>query len=240
MASITIFDDESGRRIARQVFRQEREALRNTLFSTLRQHSTPESPRGVFFRNTSNEEIPAYAVMRVTGGEDYFGINCLKVEKPSSSFQRLYLVNGRNKVAANSSSTKTYGYGTWLHDADWVLYDTTDGTPAYEQVWGPVSSSWKLRRHYYGFHILGGTNTSKSGSERVIAKQQMVMNVIGKTDASISKGSSGTVSVWKGDRSADTTINISSVATPFAAISSGKWVRVVWDAETPGATAAEC
>lgn len=222
------------RRIAREIFARERES--SSVFQL--PHVQRGQASGVLFRNTSGEAIPAYGVMRVTGAESRAGVPCLTVGKPSSSFQRMYLVNGR--VGIGSAST-SYGFGSWLNESDWVLYDTTDGTPSSGQVWGPVDGSWKLRRHYYGFHVIGNANTSASGSERVVALQQMVMNVIGKADSSISKGSAGPVSMWKGDRSADTSIDIPSVANPFAtSIGSGKWVRVVWDAETPGATAAEC
>lgn len=233
---ITTLSEESIRRIARELFAKEREAIQLMLRRAQRNEGI--QPGKVQFRNGSGETIPPYAVMRVTNTESRMGLPLYVVNKPSSSFQRFYLVNGSQRVGDTSTAL---GYGTWLNDASWVLYDTADGTPVFGQVWGPVDGSWKLRRHYYGFHILGNTNTSTSGSERVIALQQMVMNVIGKTDSSISKGSSGIVSMWKGDRSADTSIDISSVANPFAtSIASGKWVRVVWDAETPSATAAEC
>jgi hypothetical protein len=67
-----------------------------------------------------------------------------------------------------------------------------------------------------------------------------VPNVIGKTDIAIAKGSTGTVSVWKGNKSADALANIESVDNPWADAGSGKWVRVVWDSETPSMTALEC
>jgi hypothetical protein len=73
-----------------------------------------------------------------------------------------------------------------------------------------------------------------------LVTQVMVPNVIGKTDAAITKGSTGTVSVWKGDQSADATVNIENVKNPFADVEITKWVRVVWDAETPCLAAAEC
>ena len=195
-------------------------------------------PSGIAFFNNSGETIPAFGVMQIyaeTTLTDSAGVtsSIYVVKKPDTTFQRFSLVNGSDTVAANA-----YGTGSFVDIPDRVLYDSSDGTPVAGQVWGPYPSSWKLRRHMYGFRILGNVNTATT---HVRCLQDPVSTgVLGKTDASHAKGATGTVSVWKGDHSADSGANIASVYNSFGAVSSGKWVKVDWNSETPGLYAAEC
>lgn len=212
------------------------EPAKNALY---RRHGGSAISSAVPVRNDSGEEIPAFGLMRITGTTTVDGEPVWTVDKPSSTFQRFVLVNGETAIPA-SGSNDIYGTGYFCDRPFRALYDTSDGTPSYGQVWGPRSGSWKLRRHHYGFLIWGEIDDDTTGEETVKVTQSLVVNVIGKTDAAITKGSSGTVSVWKGDESADTSIDITGVTIPFASAAAGAWVRVVWDAETPSATAVEC
>lgn len=185
---------------------------------------------GVIVRNDSLQTIPAFGVMRITGMVTVEDEEVFTVAQSNATFQRRVLVNGENEIT-HTSGTATYGAGRFCDLQTPVLYDTADGTPAYDQWWGPYPSSWKLRRHCYGFQITGGANTDLTTA---FAIQHVVQNVLGKTDGG------GTVSVWKGNAAADTTANITSVENPFASVVSDRWVRVMWDAETPRLAAAEC
>ncbi len=186
---------------------------------------------GVPFRNDASATIPAYAVMRVTGSVTASGTEYVTVAKPNTDFKRKYLVNGSSQVLNGE-----YGVGTWLEEADWVLYDDTN-TPAIGESWGPKNDSWKLNKWRYGFTIVG--NPSGGATDIVRAWQEEANEFIGKTDSTHNKNSTGTVSIYDGNLS-DTTDNMSSVENKFANVSSGKWVQVRWNAGKWHLVAAEC
>jgi hypothetical protein len=202
-------------------------------FPARRQHFT-QTPSGIGFRNDSGETIPAFAVMEITGTVTVDSAVLFTVEKQGTELNRFMLVNGPDTV----STSQIYGTGSFVDLPDRVLYDSADGTPAAGQVWGPYPGSWALRRHMYGFRILGEADTN--GTHVRCLQDPIFTGVLGKTDASHAKSATGTVSVWKGDHSADSGANISSVYNSFALVASGKWVHVGWTAETPALLAAEC
>lgn len=205
----------------------------NRLSSGVRRHETGSfrDVRQVRFRNDYSGEAPAYGVLRVTGAEVLQGINTIKVDRPDSSFARLYLVNGPNPVQSGK-----FGWGTWLWHADWVLYDDAD-TPAFGESWGPQNASFKLKKWRYGFTIWGAP--TGSDTDRVLASQSWVNHFYGQTDAAINKGSSGTVSVYDGNN-ADTSINVSSVENKFANVAISKKVSVTLEGGKWRLTSAEC
>lgn len=181
------------------------------------------------FRNDSGEEIPAFGVMRVTGIETVGGRASAIVAKPSSSFERLYLVN-TYRVAADG-----IGEGTWLSEANYVLYNTGSGTPAYGESWGPKSGQWTLEKYYYGFTILGGNTSGRTG-----AIQHQVNGMRGVTDAAIAKDATGTVSILDGNGAGvDTGWNITA-RNRYANVAITKDVDVVWRGGSWDMVAAEC
>jgi hypothetical protein len=182
--------------------------------------------------NASGETVPSGGLMAISGTTMIGGVTFMSITKPTSTFERLVLISGAGTIAVADTGV---GYMADLPFP--AMYDSTDGTPAQGQCWGPYPSSWKMRRHMYGMYIWGEVDQD---AKKALVTQVMVPNVIGKTDAAITKGSTGTVSVWKGDQSADATVNIENVKNPFADVEITKWVRVVWDAETPCLAAAEC
>lgn len=173
----------------------------------------------VTFRNDNAGTAPAYGVLRVTGMVASDGVNVFKVDQPSTSFQRLYLVNGPEDVA-----TGAFGWGTWLWHAGEVLYDSGDGTPAYGESWGAKSGQWTLAKNRPGFNIMAGNSSSP---DRVAAVQQTVDQLIGKADGAIT--TSGTVSVWMGPAGTEADSSMDVTAWVWgASISSGKKVSLAW------------
>lgn len=188
---------------------------------------------GVPFRNDSSgsETVPAYGVMRVTGSVDIDGVEHVTVAKPNTDFKRKYLVNGPTAVPYNET-----GKGTWLEEADWVLYDDAN-TPALGESWGPSDGSWKLKKWRYGFTIVG--NPSGGATDIVRAWQEEINEFIGKTDSTHNKNSQGTISIYDGNL-ADTGDNMASVENKFANVGTTKWVQVRWNAGKWHLVAAEC
>lgn len=191
------------------------------------------TPTGIPFRNDSSgsETVPAYGVMRVTGSATISGVEHVTVAKPNTDFKRKYLVNGSTAVPYNET-----GKGTWLEEADWVLYDDAN-TPALGESWGPSDGSWKLKKWRYGFTIVG--NPSGGSTDIVRAWQEEANEFIGKTDSTHNKNSQGTISIYDGNL-ADTGDNMASVENKFANVSSSKWVQVRWNAGKWHLVAAEC
>jgi hypothetical protein len=201
--------------------------------TTRRQQRFSVGSSGIGVYNTSGETVPAFGVMRIVSATTLGTEVVYEIGKQATEFQRFMLVNGEETIADNA-----YGTGYFLDLAGRVLYDSADGTPALGQVWGPYPSSWKLRRHMYGFRILGDADTNGT---HVRCLQHLVTHVFGKTNGAYSKGATNAaLSVWKGDASADSTADVTSAHIPYAAAGNAKWGEIVWHSETPRFTALEC
>lgn len=227
-----VFSDDAWRDYRTNWPRMKRELLDAVDFRL--RHSREENQPGadafqIPFRNDSNETIPAYGVMRVTGVVTTQSVPVITVAKPSSTFQGLYLVNGPLAVA---SSGEQPSWGTWADQAGFVLYDNAN-TPALGEEWGPSDGSWKIKKYRYGFTILGAP---ASGIVGVVQRQ--VTTVYGQTDGAINKGSSGTVSIYDGNN-ADTSHNITAT-NRFANVATTKKVICTWIGGTWLLSSAEC
>ena len=94
----------------------------------------------------------------------------------------------------------------------------------------PVAGAYKLTSDMGGpIELL--TEPDGTGDKELFVRLAVGVPVLhGKADAAISKGSSGTVSIWTGDSGSesDTGINVSSVKNKYADVASGKWVALTW------------
>jgi hypothetical protein len=191
--------------------------------------------RAAFFRrgykrvkNSSGSEIPPYSVLRVVSAAVSNNEILYTVAQANTTFQRLYMVSWPFKIGSGSSAE---GMGTFLSEGGYVRYNS--GTPVYGTGWGPVSGTWGLAQYQYGFSIMGG-NTTASGNNVTIAKQDAVSVIYGQTDGAITDGSTGTVEVYDGNNSAITSVTVSAAhrfsATTIADNSkvSAKWIGGVW------------
>lgn len=189
------------------------------------------------FRNVGSETIPAFGVMRITGVEERHGVAVYTVDKPSTTFQRLYLINGPKQVAAE-------GYGSGTFDVTYALCSSS-ASPAYGESWGAKHSEWLLFQHRPGFFMLGGY-TGDGAAQRALVRQQEVSELWGSLDGSLSQGSSATLSVHFRDSATwtDSTMNITVydklLKSGATAIQSGKWVVADWYGDRWWATSAEC
>lgn len=121
-------------------------------------------------QNLTGNDIPGFAVMRVTGIVDPTTTDneyVVTVDQPNGS-AALYCVNGPQIIKAQSGSTP--GWGICSFDfPNFALYDSTSGTPAVNDAWGPKSGSWKLVKGQSGFNVF---NQPTEG--RVLVMQQSV------------------------------------------------------------------
>jgi hypothetical protein len=102
------------------------------------------------FTNVSGEEIPPYAVLKITE-TDGDNQHALEADKPDgTTTDGTFRLNMGRLVATGKSGTlRSDGYGMW------ALYDSGDGTPAPGESWGP-GSDWELHKDASGFVIVGG------------------------------------------------------------------------------------
>jgi len=215
------FSEEGMRKLvdAYRANQREMSNLKRTLASFgTRRHQTVYLPiPPVKVHNNSSEVIPAYGVMRVESVDADTEVH--EVNKPSTTFKCRYLVNLGSDIAIDGS-----GNATWLEKSAQVLYRAASGTPAIDEEWGAKDGQWTLEKNRPGFLITGGNETD-DGITR--AKQHLVTDLIGKADSNISKGSSGTVSIWMGASAAEAVTEYDlTCSAKGAAITSAKFVVV--------------
>ena len=185
------------------------------------------------FLNDSGEEIPAFACMRINGINTTRGRACYAMRKPDT-FGSIWghRMNGPNPVAAGAFGLCVLG-GVVAG-----LYDTTDGTPAHGEHWGPRDGSWKLRKNTSGWRVLA--NSTDSGIAYV--QHWPSQTLLGKTDAAILKGNTGVISVYWGSTGAtvaDTGENVNGYLR-YGNVAINKFVTLNWNGWSWEIIAAEC
>lgn len=183
-------------------------------------------------KNASGSVIPPYSLALVTSETASANEMLYTVRKPNAAdtdFNRSkYLVTGPFAIGSGAANE---GLATNLTQPNYI---STDAAASIGQIWGPKHNQFTAARYYYGYEILGGATTF-NGINIAVAKWIGVDTVLGKADSSIANAASGTVSVWNGvgGSEADTTMNIATVYNRGSAISSGDWVFVSWNGESP-------
>lgn len=189
---------------------------------TSRGQGEPLGIRAVTFKNASSETIPAFGVIRITDtAKQTNGVYVLKGEKSNTwGSQYRHFINGAEDVSAGD-----FGVCYVPTSPVWVKYSTS-ATPAVGETWGPKNDTWDIYQHVGGFEIV----SSETESGRVLVVQKPMLWFLGKTDASHSKGATGTVSIYTGSLGSetDTTVNKTGVYNRFADLASGKWVHCKW------------
>jgi hypothetical protein len=176
------------------------------------------------FRNDSSETVPPFSVMRINSAENTTapsGVIRYICDKPDDEFCTNYMVNGPMAVPAGKD-----GFCTTLAESGYVAYRSGSGTPVNGEEWGAKDDQWTLEKNRPGFIIDGGTKTT-AGVTAVSARQLVVRDLIGKPDSSISKGSTGTVSIWMGASGAEAATEYDiTCSAKGAAVTGSKFVVV--------------
>lgn len=118
----------------------------------------------IAFRNLSSETMPAFGVGLITGSNvSDSGLFIPSVNDSTTNAVCGMIVNGPSAVASSG-----YGKGFWDVGPCLALYESSDGTPAFGEPWGPEgttgSSAFKLRKGRMGFTIASDV-TVGSGSD---------------------------------------------------------------------------
>jgi hypothetical protein len=179
------------------------------------------------FANKFAGTIPAFAIMKVTGGTDAGtetggtpdpSMLMLQCNQADSTFSRSWAINGPEDVPQNE-----YGacHRSPVHCQ--VLYDT--GTPTAGDGYGPKAGQWSLSKNYPSLFVVDYPNDT---SNKIMLGQFGTINsLIGKCGAAISKGGSGYVTIWTGPGGSESATSWSVLAyANGAAITASKWVTV--------------
>lgn len=105
------------------------------------------------FKNTSGEAMPPYAIFQVVGGVQIAGSRLLEAKKPiqTNRVPSIFYFNRLTEIPNN----KTGRGRRATAGSVWGRYNSSDGTPAFGQMWGPDGSSWELRKNKPGFLVVG-------------------------------------------------------------------------------------
>lgn len=106
------------------------------------------------FYNGAGETAPAYAVLQIDSVQTDDRREYITIKKPDGTGKG-YLVNCTTDVADTERGLAAD------HGDPYALYESSDGTPAAGEEWGPLSGGWKLRKNGSGFLILGDSDGTK-------------------------------------------------------------------------------
>lgn len=116
----------------------------------------PAGVRKVTFQNDSGETVPAYACIQLTGTTTLNSRVVFTADQwDGDGSDDIFYFNGPIDVADGET-----GEAFQPNTAQWVLYDT-EGTPAFQEEWGPVSGSWEIGSDGTGFIIMGGATDGR-------------------------------------------------------------------------------
>jgi hypothetical protein len=137
------------------------------------------------FRNDATEAVPPFGLVRITGTALVNGQNILTGAKPNDTFQRYYGVNAGGTVPAGKIGELTLSPYTIVR-----VESVTAGTGPF----GAMNNQWGLEPNRPGFTSMG-LHTNDRGLYLIEAVQEPVAVLTGVTDAQITAGGSGTVSI---------------------------------------------
>ena len=187
--------------------------------------------------NSDSSTCPAFGVFRTTGLKAVEGVTSSQMPLPNLP------INGAQPNTYGSQYTHflngpveilTTRFGTFQDDDKMMIaaYDTSDGTPAAGESWGPRTGTWLLKKNTGGFMIIGNLNTTQGWA---LVKRVPFIRFHGVTDAAIAKDASGTVSIFYGTGAGtDSTVNMSSVYNAFGDIAITKDCECVWEGDSAG------
>ncbi len=186
------------------------------------------------FRNDDATTAPAFGVMTVTGVVVVSAdeLTVLTVVRPTTyGCQANCVINGPVDVP-------TGAYGRCTRSGTVVaLYDSGGTTPAYGLSFGPRNASWKLKSQTGGFMALGApTNATQFLAMFVPLPMNWFLGV-NETGATITKGTTGTITVMAGGSlgsETETAVTVTGVLARWGDIKDEAVVRCFWVTDADG------
>lgn len=186
-------------------------------------------------KNGAGATIPPFSLVltsSATATDNEIVVTVVKPNAAAADFNLCgYLVTGPFAIGSGSSNE---GLASNLVNPNYLSLDFTGATGNF---CGPKHNQFTAAQYYHGYRLEGDPETV-NGVKVAVAKNIGVNTVLGKMDnASVSPGSTCTVSVWAGVRptEVDTTMNITNVANLGANITSAttKWCMVFFNGGQP-------
>lgn len=190
------------------------------LRETAKERPTRSQVRGVNILNDDpGQTVPAYGVMAVSGFELDGAFPTVKIVRPGSTFYSQYVINDGIELA--------YGSRKRIPDQVFIkaAYDT--GTPAAGEWWGPKPSQFTLSKGYPGIAQIAGI-VDATNKIALVNFCGQITRLYGKTNAQITKGSSGTVNIHNDLSSGSSQISSWTVTAynGFSTVATSKYVAV--------------
>lgn len=174
----------------------------------------------VCFNASFTTEIPGYSVCRQTSVMSGEGMPLPALSVMSTSIERLLYVTGPEPIAP-----RAFGVCSQVGILE-AKYDPTDGTPSRDELWGPASAGFKLRKHYPGFRIL------QTDSAREVAyctyeppTALLVKFQSGSSDKVVPPSSTTGYDVWIGTQGAEFNSNLTLPSPGAVGKTYWRWPR---------------
>lgn len=156
------------------------------------------------FKNDSGETISKFGLVRPSSFSVEHSLEYIvTVGKPNTTFSPIYYVNGSEAVANGD-------YGEFQIGPLFILaYDT--GTPAYGEFFGAKPSQFTASKNYpHNFRCLGIIDATEKWMAAEFTGH--IESLIGKPNADIAKGASGTFNIYSGTAGSEAIITSMTVS----------------------------
>lgn len=109
--------------------------------------------------NDGDSTIPGYGIVEFSSTGAFYieGKSVFAVQRPGTTYKRIYLVNGPTPIASGRYGVCYFGCNTPV----WALWDNgeSEDEPEVGKVYGPTTESYTLQNNFYGFNVVGGFET---------------------------------------------------------------------------------
>jgi hypothetical protein len=137
----------------------------------------------------------------------------IKGKRPDTYGCRENFMLANEDGVMHSKGGAAQGVGPWGPGRFLALYDSADGTPAENEIWGPRSGTFKLKLNTGGFRVI---KVYDSTNHLVIVEAVPFTELTGTANADIASGAAGTVSILY--RSSSTAFTDTTADTPSGSV----------------------
>ena len=107
--------------------------------------------------NVGSYAVPPYGIVEVSGSTALHGIEILQCRRPTGSTPaQKFFINGPSPCAVGKRGICTRDF------PHRVLYNSSDGTPAVGEKWGPEADSFVAQKGVSTFTVIGTPDTSNA------------------------------------------------------------------------------
>lgn len=192
---------------------------------------------GISVFNGEATTVPAFGLVFINGKQDYGdgvgdGYIDIKIKRPDAyGCQDNCLIVDQYGIDATGANSQGYAQ---IYPPFRAAYDSSDGTPAAGEYWGPRSGSYLLRKNTGGFIVLGPYDTT---NHFCLVLPSPMKSFRGQPTADVGAGASGTVTIYTGayGSEASTGVTMANVKNNSSCTVKGSQLcRCVWDWDSSG------